>query len=53
MCAVPCEVGIAAMGCKVERKIKSFFVAAKSSGNEEAIANEDIAATRSGSGEDH
>ena len=41
------------MRCEVLRKIKFVETAAKSSGNEEAIANEDIAETKSGSGEDH
>ena len=53
-CSVPCEVEAETKWCEVgEIKSDWDFVAAKSSGKEEAIANEDISETNSGSEEDH
>ena len=53
-CSVPCEVEAETKWSEVGGiKISWDLVAAKSSGKEEAIANEDIAETKSGSEEDH
>jgi hypothetical protein len=41
------------MECEVEPTIESKELETKSSGNEDVIANEDSAVTKSGSDEDH
>jgi hypothetical protein len=41
------------MECEVEPTIESNELETKSSGNEDVIANEDSAVTKSGSDEDH
>ena len=53
MCVIPCEGVAADRECEVEPTMEILEVETKSSGNEEAIANDDSAETKSGSEEDH
>ena len=53
MSDIPCEGFAADMECEVKPTMESNEVETKSSGNEDAIANDDSAVTKSGSDEDH